>query len=77
MVVRHSGTRVSGATVWTSVVMISRERSRVSITTAARTWRSMSLLAPIACCVVMQRRLGDAIGKVVSEPSPFGRSLME
>ena len=34
----------------------------------------MSLLAPIACCVFMQRMLGAAIGHVVSEPSPFHRS---
>jgi hypothetical protein len=43
---------------------------------AARTWLSMLLPTPIACCVVMQRTLGAAIEKVVSEPSPFGRSLL-
>ena len=48
----------------------------VACAAAPRTWRSMSLLAPIACCVVMQRTLGAAIERVVSEPSPFGRSLL-
>jgi len=48
----------------------------VARATAARTWWSMSWLAPVACCVVMQRTLGAAIEKVVSEPSPFGRSLL-
>src|SRR4249919_2805217 len=48
----------------------------VARATAARTWRSMSLLAPVACCVVMQRTLGAATERVVSEPSPFGRGLL-
>jgi hypothetical protein len=37
----------------------------------------MSLLAPIACGVLVQRTLGAAIGKVVNKPSPFGRSRVE
>ena len=37
----------------------------------------MSLLAPIACCVVMKHTLGAALGKVVSKPSPFGRRRVE
>jgi hypothetical protein len=49
---------------------------RLHAATAERTRRSMSLLAPVACRLVMQRTLVAALGKVVSEPSPFGRTLV-
>jgi hypothetical protein len=53
------------------------QRDVVARAIAARTWRSISLLAPMICCAVVQRTLGAAIGKVVSKRSPFGRSLAE